>query len=157
VRRLYESQSDVTRLGDEVKARHILVGTEAEARAIVAELAAGADFGAIARGRSLDRATAPLGGEVGWFTRDMMTPPFSGAAFTTPVGSVAEPFSSEYGWHVVEVLDRRPSSGVGFAAVEDNIKRFLTLRAINQTIGELKDEDDVTYFKPDSSGAGGGR
>ncbi len=150
VRRLYESQSDVTRLGDEVRARHILVATEGEARMIAAELAAGADFAAIARGRSLDRATAPLGGEVGWFTKDMMTPPFSGAAFSTATGEVAEPFSSEYGWHILEVLERRPSSGVGFAAVEDNVKRFLTLRAINQTIEILKDEESVTYFPPNS-------
>lgn len=150
VRRLYDSQSDVTRLGDEVSARHILVGTEGEARAIAAELAAGGDFASIARARSLDRATAPLGGEVGWFTKEMMTPPFSGAAFSTPPGEIAEPFASEYGWHVLEVLGRRPSSGVGFAAVEDNVKRFLTLRAISQTIDELKDQEDVTYFPPDA-------
>lgn len=157
VRRLYDSQADVTRLGDEVKARHILVATEGEARLIMAELAAGADFGALARGRSLDRSTAPLGGEVGWFTKDMMTPPFAGAAFSTPVGAVAEPFSSEYGWHVLEVLDRRASSGVGFEAVEDNVKRFLTLRAINQTIDELKTREDVIYFRPEQGGAGENR
>lgn len=152
VRRLYESQSDVTRLGDEVNARHILVGTEAEARQIVAELAAGGDFAAIARARSLDRATAPLGGEVGWFTKEMMTPPFAGAAFSTPAGEIAEPFASEYGWHVLEVVGRRPSSSVSFVAVEDNVKRFLTLRAISQTIDELKDQEEVTYFRPDADG-----
>lgn len=159
VRRLYDSQADVTRLGDEVKARHILVATESDAIAIVAALQAGGDFGAYARARSLDRATAPLGGEIGWFTKDMMTPSLADAAFSTPIGSTAEPFQSDFGWHVLEVLDRRPTRGVAFAAVEDNIRRFLTLRAIDDTLKALKDDEDVLYFPPSSStdAAAGGR
>lgn len=148
IRRLYDSQADVTRLGDEVKARHILVATESDARAIVAALEAGGDFGAYARARSLDRATAPLGGEIGWFTRDMMTPRLAEAAFTTPVGSIAEPFQTDFGWHILEVIDRRPSRGVAFASVEDSIRRFLTLRAIDETLKSLKDDEDVLYFPP---------
>jgi peptidyl-prolyl cis-trans isomerase C len=148
VRRLYESQADVTKLGDEVRARHILVFSEEEARLIIAELNAGGDFAAIARARSLDRATAPLGGEIGWFTKDMMTPSFSSAAFSTPVGEIAPPFASEFGWHVLQILERRPGSGVAFSAVEDNVRRFLTLRAVNETIEALQEEDDVAYFRP---------
>ncbi len=159
VRRLYESQADVTRLGDEVKARHILVATEDEARSIIAALGAGGDFGAYARARSLDRATAPLGGEIGWFTKDMMAPGLSEAAFATPVGDIGPPVQSEFGWHVLEVLERRPTRGVAFAAVEDNIRRFLTLRAIDDTLKSLKAEEDVLYFPPADasarSGAGG--
>lgn len=150
VKRLYDSQAGVTRLGDEVNARHILVATEAEARAIIAELRAGADFAVYARARSLDRSTAPLGGEIGWFTKDMMTPALANAAFSTPVGEIAEPFASEFGWHILEVIDRRPTGGVPFSAVEDNVKRFLTLRAITQTIETLKEEEDVFYFPPDA-------
>lgn len=149
IKRLYDSEVDVTRLGDEVRARHILVATEDEARAIVDELRAGGDFAAIARGRSLDRATAPLGGEVGWFAKDMMTPPFAAAAFSTPAGEIAEPFSTEFGWHVLQVLERRATGGVPFSAVEDNVKRFLTLRAVSQTLEALKSEDDILYFPPD--------
>lgn len=156
VRRLFDSQADVTRLGDEVRARHILVATESDARVIVAALAAGGDFGAYARARSLDRATAPLGGEIGWFTRDMMTPSLADAAFTTPIGSISDPFQSDFGWHILEVLDRRPTRGVPFAAVEDNIRRFLTLRAIDDTLKALKDDEEVLYFPPASDGAGAG-
>ncbi len=149
VKRLYESQADVTRLGDEVKARHILVATQEEALTVVNELRAGGDFAAIARGRSLDRATAPLGGEVGWFTKDMMTPPFSAAAFSTPAGEIADPFTTEFGWHVLQVLERRATGGVPFSAVEDNVRRFLTLRTVSQTLEQLKSEDDVLYFPPE--------
>src|SRR5690606_41993896 len=115
--RLYDSQVDVTRLGDEVKARHILVASEDEARAIVKELNDGADFGSLARARSLDRATAPLGGEVGWFTRDMMTPPFAAAAFSTPPGDGADPFTREFGRHLLQVIERRAASGRPFRDV----------------------------------------
>jgi peptidyl-prolyl cis-trans isomerase C len=149
VRRLYDSHEDLTRLGDEVRARHILVATESDARVIIAALSAGGDFGAYARARSLDRATAPLGGEIGWFTRDMMTPTLAAAAFETPVGAVAEPFQSDFGWHVLEVLDRRPTRGVPFAAVEDNIKRFLARRAIDETLKSLKESGEVLYFPPE--------
>ncbi|MFN3959760.1 MAG: peptidylprolyl isomerase [Parvularculaceae bacterium] len=155
VRRLYETQSDVTRLGDEVRARHIVVESESEARAVVAALKAGGDFGAYARARSLDRATAPLGGEIGWFTRDMMTPTLAEAAFSTPVGAIAEPFQSDFGWHVLEVLERRPTRGVAFAAVEDEIRRFLTLRAIDETLKSLKENQDVVYYAPSEGGMRG--
>lgn len=155
VRRLYESQSDVTRLGDEIRARHIVVESESEARAVVAALKAGGDFGAYARARSLDRATAPLGGEIGWFTRDMMTPTLAEAAFSTPVGAIAEPFQSDFGWHVLEVLERRQTRGVAFAAVEDEIRRFLTLRAIDETLKSLKENQDVVYYAPSESGVRG--
>lgn len=151
VKRLYESQADVTRLGDEVKARHILVGTEEEARAVVEEIRAGGDFAAFARARSLDRATAPLGGEVGWFTKDMMAPAFAAAAFSTAVGDVADPFATEFGWHVLQVLDRRSTGGVAFESVEDNIRRFLTMRAITQTLDALKEDEDVIFFPPEQN------
>ncbi|MEZ5920768.1 MAG: peptidylprolyl isomerase [Parvularculaceae bacterium] len=148
IKKLYDSQASIANLGDEVKARHILVATREEADAIVAELKGGANFGAIARARSLDRATAPLGGEIGWFTRDMMAPTLSRAAFATPKGEIAEPFQSEFGWHVLEIEDRRATSGIPFASVEGRIRRFLTLREINRAVDELTDESGVTYYPP---------
>lgn len=148
IERLYKTQSDVTRLGDEVRARHIVVETGEAAAAIIASLDEGADFAELAQARSIDRSTAPLGGEIGYFTRDMMSPALAAAAFSTPVGVVAPPFQTEFGWHVLEVLDRRPTSGVPLSAVQDNIRRFLTLRAIERTIAELSEKNDVVYFPP---------
>lgn len=151
VKRLYESTVDITRLGDEVKARHILVASEEEALSILAEIRAGGDFAAYARARSLDRATAPLGGEIGWFTKDMMTPDFAAVAFATPRGALSEPFPSEFGWHILEVQDRRGAQGVSFGAVEDNVKRFLTNRTVSQTLEELKNDQNVIYFPPENT------
>lgn len=151
VRELYEAQSDVTRLGDEVRARHILVETEEDALEIVGLLRAGADFGAVARERSNDRATAPLGGEVGWFTRAMMSPSFSQAAFQTRPGQLADPFKTEFGWHVLEVTGRRPTSSTPFDEVSDKIEAFLKLRTIDETLRELSQASQVVYFRPEAS------
>jgi peptidyl-prolyl cis-trans isomerase C len=149
VRRLYDSQSDVTRLGDEVRARHIVVASEAEAQAIIMELAAGQDFAALARARSLDRATAPLGGEIGWFTREMMSAALAAAAFSAAPGEIAAPFATEFGWHVLEVTGRRRSAGVAFKDVEDDIRRFLAMKAVEEAVGALETGNDVVYYRPD--------
>ena len=149
VERLYNSTSDITRLGDEVRARHILVETGEEADDIVALLKEGSDFGELARTRSKDRATAPLGGEIGWFTRAMMTPVFSKAAFAATPGEVAAPFQTEFGWHIIEITGRRSSKDVPFDSVKDNIESYLRLRTIDSTIADLSEENQVVYFRPE--------
>lgn len=150
VRRLYNSQRDVTALGDEVRVRHILVKTKEEADEIVTLLNGGADFASLARERSLDRATAPLGGEVGWFSRGMMAPAFSKVAFATSPGQIAPPFQTEFGWHVMEVEGRRSTSAVPFSGVRDKIEEFLRLRTIDNTLKELEEESQVVYFRPET-------
>lgn len=147
VERLYDAQAGVTALGDEVRARHIVVATEEEAAALIADLEGGADFAALARERSLDRATAPLGGEVGWFTRAMMTPSFSRAAFNIEPGNTASPFETEFGWHVLEVTGRRATQKVPFSEVSDDIESFLRRRTIETTLRELEEESQVVYFR----------
>lgn len=148
VERLYNAQSDVTRLGDEVRARHIVVPDGAQAEEIVALLQGGADFAELARQRSIDRATAPLGGEVGWFTQGMMTPVFSRAAFSAQPGEVAPPFETEFGWHILEVLDRRPTSAVPFERVRGSIENFLRMRTIETALRTLEEKSQVVYFRP---------
>ena len=99
-----------------------------------------------------------------------MTPVLANAAFSTPVGEIAPPFQTEFGWHILEVLDRRSTNGVAFESVKDNIRRFLTLRTIDSTLSELKADNDVVYYQAEpeppeeapslreatSSGAGSG-
>ncbi len=149
VERLYTRQADVTRLGDEVRARHIVVETGAEAEEIIERLGAGADFAELARERSIDRATAPLGGEVGWFTQAMMTPVFSRAAFSAKPGDIAPVFQTEFGWHIVEVLDRRASRPVPLSQVRDAIEEFLRVRTIESSLRDLEEKKQVVYFRPE--------
>lgn len=149
VRRYYEAQRDLTRIGDEVRARHILVETGEEAAEIVALLEGGADFGALARERSQDRATAPLGGEMGWFTRAMMTRPFAEAAFNTAVGDIAAPFQTEFGWHILQVENRRQTQERSFDAVSQAIEEYLTMRTVDDALRLLEAENQVVYYRPE--------
>ena len=148
VERFYQAQRDVTVLGDEVRARHILVATGEEASEVIAALDAGGDFKALARERSLDRATAPLGGEIGWFTRAMMTPVFARVAFSTPAGERAAPFQTEFGWHIMEVQGRRKTNAVPFAEVRGEIEEFLRMHAIDEALESLSEESQVVYYRP---------
>ncbi len=148
VKQFYNAQRDVTVLGDEVRARHILVATKQEADAVVEALAGGADFGALARELSQDRATAPLGGEIGWFTRSIMTRIFSNVAFATTPGEVAAPFETEFGWHVMEVLERRSTKAVPYKEVRGEVEEFLRLYTIDETLAALAKESQVVYFRP---------
>ncbi len=150
VKSLYDRNVDATRLGEAVRCRHIVVATEAEARMILAELQVGADFAAIARERSLDRSTGPLGGLTGYLTRDQMTPAFAEAAFGTREGEIASPFFTDFGWNILEVVDRRRAGGVPYPKVAESIRKFLRLKTIEATVADLKKRGDVVYFPVES-------
>ena len=92
----------------EIRARHILVATEAEARRIIAELKAGGDFAAIAKAKSADPGSAGKGGDLGYFTKGQMVPEFEAAAFALRPGEFTEqPVKTQFGWHIIKVEDRR--------------------------------------------------
>ncbi len=143
VRRMYEEQVDLVELGDEVHARHILVDTIEEARDIIALLDGGADFAELALDRSKDDTTRLEGGDLGYFTPDMVTSAFSRAAFDTRVGNVSEPFRSEYGWHVLKVEDRRADDPPTFEEMRPRIVRFMTFDEIQRLIDVLSSRADV--------------
>ena len=89
-----------------VKASHILVPTEAEAKTIKAMIDDGDDFAILARRYSKCPSKA-VGGDLGYFRRGQMVKEFETAAFTLPVGQVSDPVKTEFGWHLIKVTDRR--------------------------------------------------
>jgi parvulin-like peptidyl-prolyl isomerase len=93
----------------QVRAAHILLPTREEADAArVRVTEGGEDFATVARELSTDEATAANGGELGWFTREEMAAPFAEAAFSLEPGAISEPVETEFGWHVIKVLERDP-------------------------------------------------
>ena len=91
----------------EFKARHILLNTEDEAKAVIAELDGGADFAALAKEKSTG-PSGPEGGDLGWFTPDRMVKPFADAILSTEVGSYGDrPTRTRFGWHVILSEERR--------------------------------------------------
>ena len=90
----------------QVRASHILVVTEEEAKQIKKEIAEGKDFSAAAMEYSKCPSKAK-GGDLGYFGRGMMVPEFDKAAFDLPVGQVSDPVKTQFGWHLILVTDKK--------------------------------------------------
>lgn len=97
----------------ELNARHILVETEEEAKAIVEELKNGADFAQLAKEKSVDTGSGEKGGELGWFSVGTMVTEFNDAAYALELKTVSEPVKSDFGYHIIEVKDKREVEGYG--------------------------------------------
>lgn len=121
---------------DEVKASHILVPTEEEARAALKRVRGGEDFAKVAKEVSKDPGSP--GGSLGWFTKDRMVPAFAEVAFKTPKGTISEPVQSQFGWHIIRVEDKRSKEFPPFEAVKDQIVRFVARRAHAVEIEKLR-------------------
>ncbi len=91
----------------EVRARHILVPTEDEAKAILAEVKKGTDFAELAKQKSKDPGAAAEGGDLGYFGKDQMVPEFAEVAFKLDKGQVSDPVKTQFGWHIIKVEDKR--------------------------------------------------
>ena len=99
---------DVGQTAPQVHAEHILVDTKDLADQIYAELQAGANFEETAKEQSNDTATAENGGDLGWFTKGQMVKEFEDVAFSLQPGQISQPFQTQYGWHIVKVLETDP-------------------------------------------------
>lgn len=95
---------------ESVHARHILVADEATAQDILKKLQAGEDFSNLAARYSTDTSNKDLGGDLGFFQRNQMAPEFEKAALDNPIGLAPQPVKTSFGWHVIEVLERRDES-----------------------------------------------
>lgn len=97
---------EVPRLAEHARARHILVETEEEINVVLERLEAGEDFSDLAQELSTDQGSALNGGDLGFTPRGRYVPAIDEAVFTLPIGQISEPLETQFGWHVVEVLER---------------------------------------------------
>jgi peptidyl-prolyl cis-trans isomerase C len=140
IERIYQEQVQLIPLGEEVRARHILVDTRDEADAIKALIDAGQDFAALAVRMSQDQATRLEGGDLGYFSRDGVLPAFGAIAFATREGETSEPFQTEFGWHLLQVVDRRREPPPTLEALRPNIVRFYTFDQLEGLIDGLRQQ-----------------
>ena len=142
----------------ELNARHILVETEEEAKAIIEELKNGADFAELAKKQSVDTGSGAQGGELGWFSVGMMVPEFNDAAYALELNTVSEPVKSDFGYHIIEVKEKREVEGYGTLEEkkEEIIEQLKAQKADWATIQEqlledakieIKDEDLKDAFE----------
>ena len=111
---------------DQVKAAHILVKTEAEAKAILARLDKGEDFGSLAVENSIDPSGKTNKGELGWFARGQMVKPFEAAAFALEKGKYTKTaVQTQYGFHIIRVEDKKDAQDLTYDQVKDDVKNFI--------------------------------
>ncbi len=132
---------------DEIHARHILVPTEEEAKAVKAELDAGKPFEVVAMEKTTDPSGKQNGGDLGFFSKGMMVPQFEEAAFALQPGQVSEPVQSQFGWHIIKVEETRQSSPPPFEQVAQQLGQQLMYEAFDKASADLK--AGVTIDIPD--------
>jgi len=132
----------------EYHARHILVNTEDEARALIAKLADGSDFAELAKENSIG-PSAPSGGDLGWFTADRMVPEFSAAVESLDKGTFTrEPVHTQFGWHVIYLEDVRDTQKPAFEDVAEELKGDMRRAFIDQYLADLRDAAIIETHLP---------
>ena len=149
VRARYDQEIANTPPTNEVKAAHILVASEEEAKAIIAELDAGKDFAELAKEKSSDGA-AQNGGDLGYFGPGRMVPEFEQAAFALDVGAYTkEPVKSQFGWHVIKVTDKRVQQPPAFEQVSQQIRSIMLRENYLAKVTEMRKAATVDVADPE--------
>jgi peptidyl-prolyl cis-trans isomerase C len=143
LRELYEKQLELREPAPQVRGRHILVESEAEAEAVRERLEAGESFADVATDVSLDEATSGEGGALNWFTRESFETAFTDAAFATRVGAVSSPVETAFGWHVILVEERRADSPPPYEDLREELSVFLTYDSIQALMLRLREAAEV--------------
>ena len=142
MKKVYEEASKQITGEQEVRARHILVESEDEAKAIKAELDKGADFAELAKKKSKDPGASD-GGDLGFFTKDQMVPEFSAVAFTLDAGKISDPVKSQFGWHIIKVEEKRNRKAPDFEQVKAQIETYVTRKAQADYVAKLREAAKV--------------
>jgi parvulin-like peptidyl-prolyl isomerase len=108
---------EVPTIAEQAHARHILVETEEDANKVIERLEAGEDFAKLAEELSTDPGSAPNGGDLGFVPSGRFVASVDEAVFNLPIGEISQPIESEFGWHIIEVLEReeRELSAIDYA------------------------------------------
>ena len=145
---LYEERVKTMPSQPEVRARHILVKTEDEAKKIAKEISGGADFAESAKKYSQDSG-GEGGGDLGYFTRGQMVKVFEDVAFSLEKGTVSSPVQSEFGWHIIKVEDKRDRKPPSFEEVKDQITASLVQAKLQSTVQEMREAAKIEIVDPD--------
>lgn len=137
---------------EEVHARHILVDNEADAKKIIAELKGGADFAALAKQYSKDPSGAKDGGDLGFFKKDEMVPEFADAAFALKPGQTSpEPVHTQFGWHVIQVIERRNAAPPTFDQARDELREKMIQQGVQKAVAKARASASIEKFNLDGS------
>jgi len=151
IRAYVEAHPDEFQEPEQVHAAQIVVKELDQAKEIRAQLRAGAKFADLARERSLS-ADAKAGGDLGWFARGVMPPQFDEVAFSLAPGQVSEVVSTDYGFHIFKLVERRPARKRDLASIRAEVERRLLQgkqeRAQTEFLTQLRSRATVRINEP---------
>lgn len=128
---------------EEVKASHILLETEAQAKEVKQKLDKGAKFADIAKKSSKDEGTKASGGSLGYFMKGQLVPEFEAKAFSMKPGQVSDPVKTQFGWHIIKVENKRPVKVPSPEEAKPNITNKLNREAVEKYLNELGAKADI--------------
>lgn len=135
---------------EEVHARHILVPSEDDAKAVIEQLQGGADFAAVAQEHSVG-PSAPAGGDLGFISRDQVVPEFAEAAFALAAGETSTaPVQTQFGWHVIDVLERR-NVEPSYDETAPQLRQELAREIVTALVEDLRSAAAIERFNMDGS------
>jgi len=135
----YKKNEDKFKTGDQIRASHILVKTEPEAKEIEKQLKGGAKFEDLAKKNSIDGAAAK-GGDLGWFGKGSMLPDFEKVAFSLKEGTTSGIVQTKFGYHIIKATGKRPAGTRSFEEVKDQIKAAIAPEKQQETFKKLKED-----------------
>ena len=142
----YDDQVKMMKTDEEIQARHILVGSEEQAKDIADKLAKGGDFAALAKENSVDAGSKEDGGMLGYFAKGQMVPQFEQAAFALEKGQISKPVQSQFGWHIIKVEDKRQKPPPSFEQVKGQILGSLMKSQAQTVLGGLRKAAKIEYL-----------
>ncbi len=152
IERMYREQVRLLKQGREVRARHILFDSREAALAAKRRLDQGELFERLAYDLSKDRATAPDGGDIGYFLPEAMPDGFREAAQNTPVGAVSAPVRTEQGWHLVKIEERREAAPPSLESLRPKIVQWLMFEEQRRVVEKLKDSARIARISDSPEG-----
>ena len=125
---------------EEIKASHILMDTENEAIDVINMLNDGDDFAELAKNKSTG-PSGPSGGDLGWFKRGQMVPPFEKAAFSLNKNEISQrPVQTQFGWHVIKIFDKRIPEAPSYENMKSKLIQDLERKIVSKKIQDLRND-----------------
>lgn len=145
IKEIYQQYKSQFKPEKEVKAKHILVEDEKTANEVIAKLKKGQKFDDLAKEYSIDKAS-----ELGYFTKDVMVPEFSKAAFAMKKGQYSKaPVKTKFGYHVIMVEDTRETKPAELKQIEPQIKMQLSRQAAEEVFKDINSKTKVVKYSYD--------
>ena len=147
IQKTYDDVAKQQKPEEEVRARHILVESEPDAQAALKRVKGGEDFAKVANEMSKDPGSK--GGELGWFTKERMVPEFAEAAFKMQPGQISDPVKWQFGWHIIQLEERRQKQFPSLDQVRDQVTRYVVQKSQSELILKLREEAKVDRTEPE--------